>query len=351
MKTPLKILLIQTGFIGDVVLSTSLVKALASHYPKAEIDLVLNPGTVDLLKSDPRIHHIHTLDKRNGIIRKLTSMVKVVHTLRKRQYDLAFSVHVSFTTSLILLLSRSRVRIGYPRQKFTTISVPFPPGYPIYARSLLLLEAITGSEIQAETELYIPNTVILAIKTFISSQGLDTSKLITVAPGSVWATKRWLPEYYSRLLLMLDKAGWQLALIGSASEHSLCETIIKDAGVKTVNCAGSFDLLGSAELIRRSRLLICNDSGTMHIANAVDTPVLVILGPTKTPGFLPYRPHDELAEIEIECRPCGSHGAKKCPQGHFRCMRELKPEQVFALATELLSEISSNAEALLTSSD
>ncbi len=336
MNEPRRIFLIQTAYIGDVVLSTPLPHALRDVYPTAEIDILLIPETEIVYRYSPYIHKILVFDKRKGLPRKLWSFFRLVHHLRTRRYDLALSVHVSYTSSLIMLLSGARIRIGYPRQRFTTVSVRAPRGFPMHQRSLQLLRALTTRRFDLSTEMHIPQQAVEKVDAYTARMGLDVERLVCLAPGSVWATKRWLPEYFAELIRMLVTAGWQCAVLGGKADFTLCSGIVGASQVSAVNAAGEFDLLGSSELIRRSRLLISNDSGPLHIGDAVYTPVLALMGPTSTPGFLPCREHDRIAAIDLYCRPCGKHGHRKCPEGHWRCMRDLKPEAVFSIALEML---------------
>lgn len=336
MNAPKRIFLIQTAFIGDAVLSTPLPRAVKELYPEAELDLVLTPQTEIIYRRNPDISKIYVFQKSSGWWRKLRSLSGIIRALRERRYDVALSVHVSFTSSLIMLLSGAPIRIGYPRQKFATARVSLPSGYPMHKRSLLLLGPLTDRVFDLSTRLYIPPESAASIEAFLKQESLNPEKLVALAPGSIWATKRWPQEFFAELIRGLHNAGWQCVVLGGNSDNDLCAGILKAAQTPAINAAGRFDLITSAELIRRSRLLICNDSGPLHIANAVQTPVLAIMGPTRTPGFLPYREHDRMVEIDLYCRPCGKHGHQKCPEGHWRCMREILPERVLQQALEML---------------
>lgn len=335
MKAPKRIFLIQTAFLGDVILSTNLPRAIKEIYPGAELDLVLIPSTRVIFAHDPHVNRIWIFDKRKPL-KKIISFFHLVHNLRQRRYDLAISLHVSLTSSLIMLLSGAKERLGYPRQRFTTLSIDLPKGVPVVKRGLMLLKALSDKEFDHQTELYIPDETKTQVEDFIRENSLETAKLVGLAPGSVRATKRWLPQYYSQVLKELE--GYQTVLVGGIEDEQLCERIISDAGTQTVNAAGKFDILGSAWLIRNCRLLISNDSAPLHLANAVRTPVLAIFGPTvKRFGFFPFRACDRVLEIDLDCRPCGKHGHRRCPRGHFKCMTQISPERVLQNALEMLN--------------
>lgn len=337
MNTPKRIFLIQTAFFGDVILSTPVVRGIKELYPDAELDLVLIPETEVVYRHNPHIRQIYLFDKRDPV-KRWPSFLKLVHLLRERRYDLAISLHVSFASSLLLRFSGAKERLGNPRQKFTTKTIDLPKGVPIVKRGLLLLKALSDREFDHQTELFIPAEVQSQVDALIKQNSLDPARLVGIAPGSVWATKRWLPRHYSQVLSGLVIQGFQPVLIGGKDDAELCARIIADSQVEAVNAAGQLSLLGSACLIKNCRLLISNDSAPLHLANAVQTPVLAIFGPTvKRFGFFPYREGDRVLEIELDCRPCGKHGHQRCPRGHFGCMTRITPESVLQNALEMLN--------------
>ncbi|MGC9361329.1 MAG: lipopolysaccharide heptosyltransferase II [Candidatus Syntrophosphaera sp.] len=333
---PKRIFLIQTAFLGDVILSTNLPRAIKRIYPEAELDLVLIPSTRAIFAHDLHVNRIWVFDK-GRFPRKVISFFQLVKNLRRRRYGLAISLHVSLTSSLIMLLSGAKERLGYPRQRHTTMSVDLPKGIPVVKRGLLLLKALSDEEFDHQTELFVPPGTQARVENFLAANSLKPEKLVALAPGSVRATKRWLPQYYAQVLKDLEGKGYKTVLVGGKQDKQLCERIIRDAKTRTVNAAGKFDILGSAWLIRNCRLLISNDSAPLHLANAVRTPVLAIFGPTvKRFGFFPFRGCDRVLQIDLDCRPCGKHGHRRCPRGHFKCMALISPEQVVNTALEML---------------
>ena len=158
-----------------------------------------------------------------------------------------------------------------------------------------------------------------------------------MAPGSVWDTKRWSEEYYGQLIKLLSEEGYGIVLIGSKAERPLCERIQPQGN--SINLAGETDFMESAAVLENCELLICNDSGAMHIANAVQTDVVAFFGPTvKSIGYCPYRDEDTVLEIDLDCRPCSSHGGDRCPLGHHNCMKNISVERAFNVIMEKLSK-------------
>jgi heptosyltransferase-2 len=162
----------------------------------------------------------------------------------------------------------------------------------------------------------------------------DTRPLVAIAPGSVWATKRW--PYYAELARELA-ADARLVVVGSDDDRSLAAAIVAAAGPATVDACGALSLLASAELIGRCRLLVTNDSAPQHLASAMGTPTLTIFGPTVPAfGFGPLAPHSIVVESQLDCRPCDKHGPTACPLGHWKCMRDLAAGDVAARVRHLL---------------
>lgn len=319
-----RILIAQTAFLGDIVLTTALIRETRKLFPNAEIDFLTAPRTVNLVKNDPHLREVVVFDKHNH---KYRNFLKLIPELRKKNYDLAIIPHSYLTTNLLVLLAGIKERVGFNRRisRFLlTQRIEYGTGH-VSQRILNLLKAFTNEKLSPETELHYTQQEKEKALKFLP----EGEKIIAIAPGSVWATKRWPLEYFTELSGLLVKSGYQIVLIGSSQENELAEKIIADADIKAVNACGKLSLMESCALIDAVDLLVCNDSAPLHLANAVETPVFAMFGPTvKDFGFYPYRESDHLFEIDLKCRPCGLHGGNKCPLGHHNCMRKITPEIV-----------------------
>ena len=254
--------------------------------------------------------------------------------LKAKRYDLAISPHSSLTTGFLLKVAKIPQRVGFKRlpiRFFLTHKVPVPSyGFTI-EKYLQLLSPFTEEKFSIQTELF-PADEDRKKAARLLQQVDARLPTVAIAPGSVWATKRWPAEYYARLATEL-KDRFNLIFIGSKDERALCQQIMDQAGAKkALNLAGALSILQSAAVIEKCDLMICNDSGALHIANAMQTDVFAIFGPTvREFGFFPFRENDVVFEIpDLYCRPCGKHGHQECPEGHFRCMREIKPSTVIS---------------------
>jgi heptosyltransferase-2 len=167
--------------------------------------------------------------------------------------------------------------------------------------------------------------------------------MVAIAPGSVWNTKRWIQEHFVGLIKILVDEGYSIAVVGGAEDASLCQEIERATGNERVlNAAGRLMLLQSAELLRRCKVVVSNDSAPMHLAGAVGTPVVAIFGATVPQfGFGPTGALDEVVEtLGLPCRPCSIHGGDACPIGTFVCMKQITPGQVLEKVRMIMSRIS-----------
>ena len=334
---PSKILLVQTAFIGDVILITPLVKAIKSIYPNSELDVMVIPQTAGVLANNPNINKLILFDKRKN---KLLSFAKTLVLLKKNKYDLAITPHSSVTTALLLKLANIKIRIGFDRwsaSKYLTHKVPHLENKHKVDKNLALLKLISDQTFPLQTEMFPTEEMNNKANTVLKGLKESGDKLIAIAPGSVWFTKKWPTEYYKKLSELLVNNTYAVVLIGSSDENDICNTVMPNR--KSINLAGKLSLLESAAIISKCDLMVCNDSGALHIANAMQTDVFAFFGPTvQSIGYFPFGKNDFVFEIEMECRPCGSHGGNTCPLKHHSCMRDILPESVIKKVKEKFGE-------------
>ncbi len=334
----MKILVVQTAFIGDAIMATPIFRALHELYPDAKIHALTIPQSAIVFKYNPFVEKIIKFDKKSGIFKKIISIFRLIHLLRREKYDIAISVQHSLTSALLMLLAGIERRIGNARQKYLTDRVQIPKGLHIRQRVLALLTPLSQSTFSDETEVFLSTVENQKAEEIIAKfsnedNTVNKKNKIAIAPGSVWATKRWLPEYFSDLIKLLDEKNIDIYVIGSPQEKEFCQKIIDNSGAeRVVNLAGELNLLESAALIKKMDLLLSNDSSPLHLANGVGTDVFAFFGPTvKRFGCYPYRPNDKMLEVDLDCRPCSKHGTETCPLGHHNCMKLISPERVAEL--------------------
>jgi heptosyltransferase-2 len=324
---PSKILIVQTAFIGDVIIITPLIKAVKELYPTSLIDVMVIPQTAGVLDNNPNINEIVLFDKRKN---KLFSFLKTLQILKTNRYDIAISPHSSVTTALLLKFAKIPMRIGFDRwsaAKYLTHKVPHPDGIHKTKKNLTLLSVLSDKEFANQTELFPSPEMEKKADDLLKKLRDDSKQIIAIAPGSVWNTKKWPTEYYNQLANQLSENNFGVVLIGSKDEKNICDEVLP---VKNgINLADKLSLLESAAVISKCDLMICNDSGALHISNAVKTDLFAFFGPTvQTIGYFPFRENDFVFELEMDCRPCGSHGGKECPLKHHNCMKMILPKEV-----------------------
>ncbi|MGH7657774.1 MAG: glycosyltransferase family 9 protein [Gemmatimonadales bacterium] len=330
-------LLIQTAFLGDVVLTTPLLQVLADR--EGPLDVVTTPGARPLLETHPAVRRVIPYDKR-GEDRGWTGFARMVRQLRRGRYPRAWLPHRSWRSGALAVFAGIGERIGFTDGARTlyTRSVPRPSEGHEVERLLALAEP--GDSPAPPVRIMTTDDDERAAREWLDGHGVRPG-FIAVAPGSIWGTKRW--PYYEELALRLDR---DVVAVGGPDDHGLGDRAAHAAGSRGHNAAGSLSLRASTALIARAAALITNDSAPLHLATAAGTPVIALFGPTIPAfGFGPRGPADEaLGVTGLGCRPCSRHGPQVCPLGHHHCMRHLDPETVEKAAFRVLAATAGRKE-------
>ncbi|MBS1569355.1 MAG: glycosyltransferase family 9 protein [Bacteroidetes bacterium] len=360
-------LIIQTAFLGDAVLATALLEKLHAFHSNAAIDLVVRKGNDGLFKDHPFLRKLYVWDKREG---KIRALLRLIGEIRKRRYDHVINAQRFFSTGLMTAFSGGKETIGYDKnplsflfsrkvkheipdwrvlrgkaagtgvhemdrlnaliEHLTDGKRPLPRLYPSEADRAQVAGLLGPQGPGAETLREQSWAKILReqyTRTPAGSLEEDPaapSTFITVAPASVWFTKQWPAEKWIELIGLLP-TGQRVFLIGAPGDVPLCERIARDAGRGEV-IAGKLSLLGTAALMEGASMNYVNDSAPLHIASAMRAPVTAIFCSTVPAfGFGPLHANGHVVERagSLYCRPCGLHGYKACPEGHFKCAWEI----------------------------
>ena len=333
----MRALVIQTSFLGDTVLTTPLVAYLAA---RGVVDVLVTPASAALLANNPDVRETLVFDKR-GADRGSSGFLRLAGRLRAHAYDVSYLAQGSLRSGALALAARIPQRVGFVTsagRPFYTHRVPAPDNDHHAARLLRLAMWERGAEPSAamlRPQLFPGAPEREAVDALLGEAGWHGEPLIALAPGSVWATKRW--PYYADLAQRLAPDA-RLVVVGAAADAPLAQEITSAAGARVLDATGRLTLLGSAELIGRAAALVTNDSAPQHLASAMGTPTVAVFGPTVPEfGFGPLAPKAVVAgRRELACRPCDRHGPQQCPLRHWRCMREITPEHVAELLHDLL---------------
>ena len=335
----MNILIIQTAFIGDVVLSTPLIEKVRDAYPEGKITYVTTPVGASILRNNPNLEEIIEYDKR-GEHKGVRGLFALGKRLKYKNFDLVICPHRYLRSSLLAWLTGCNSRMGYDNAagKFLfTERVHYDKSKHEVEKLLSFVKGNEGK--RYDIKLYPGRKERENIEKIWKDRKIEGKKVVTIAPGSKWFTKKWPVEYFNDLIEKLGRRDdIVMVLIGGNDELFLN---IRETE-NTVNLIGETNLLEVAEVARRSDIVLTNDSSPIHIASAwPETHIMAIFGATvKELGFFPWSLNSQVIENKgLPCRPCGLHGGKKCPKGHFKCMLELKPEMVLEKIEKKLAEI------------
>jgi heptosyltransferase II len=323
-----KFLVIQTAFIGDVVLATGVIEKLHTYYPDAQIDFLVRKGNETLLDAHPFLHETLVWDKKRH---KLRNLWRLLRKIRHTRYDKVINVQRFAATGFLTAGSGAGETIGFDKNPFSrlfTKRIPHLVGGKAHEidRNQLLIKEFTDAD-PCKPRLYPSTRDEEMIRQY--QQG----SYITVSPASVWFTKQYPKEKWIDFLHKLP-ASHTVYLLGGRADLELCEEIRMTVPVPSLtNLSGRLSFLQSIALMRGAAMNYTNDSAPMHFASAVNAPVTAVYCSTIPAfGFGPLSDRNFIVEIRepLDCRPCGLHGYKACPRGHFNCAHKILDEQLLS---------------------
>jgi heptosyltransferase I len=363
-----KILLIKLSAVGDVVHTIPVLNKLRRRYPKAHLDWLVTPPIAELLRHHPGISNVIEFEREAWStpwrLEPFAAYARLAAKLRANAYDLVIDMHGQFRTAALTLATGARARIGFDRPRASVWSAS-PRKFPEQARKHAWQGAREGSWLAYTHHIAVPTLDIHAVDRYLNvgtilgldkdpadfsfpipqsaksrvdsllrQHGVDRANLVTIAPGTIWETKHWGTDKFAQVARHFTSKGLRVILIGSQRERVICEEVA-DSAPGTVDFAGMTTVSELAALIRRSALSITNDSGPMHLAVALNRPVVSIFGPTDPVWIGPYgRPRAAL-KADLQCSPCYLRKLKHCSYGHT-CMHSVSPLAVIERAESVL---------------
>ncbi len=328
-----RILVTQTGgWVGDMVLLTPALRALKIAYPQSHLALLARPLVADLMAPHPYIDEV-IVDSKGRSLNRLPSFWKSVSEIRRSGFDLAVVLHpTSFRNALIPFLAGIPERIGSNvsgRGILLTRTCADRRGLHEVHRYLRVLELIDIHESSTELEFWHTDTDRHAARQILAAHGLSPKEhLIGVNLGTTWRTKRWSLENFAEVITQVQQRfGARILLTGSTPEIPLGEALAQIAKVDAINLIGKTTLMELGALIESCDLYLTCDSGPMHIAAAVGTPMIALFGPTSPMRHGPYGENHEAIEKPVACRPCYKRKCMRKDLPHL-CMTEIGPNEV-----------------------
>ena len=322
----MNILIIHTAFIGDIVLSTALVSKVKEKYPDSNIYYLTTPLGKEILKNNPKIKEVIVYDKR-GKDKGFGAFISFVRRIRKLKIDVCLTPHRYLRSSILSILSGAKIRVGYDIANLSFVFNKKIKYDKTKHEVEKLLSFIDDDNKRFELEMYPSEKDKIKIDTLLKNLS-ENKKIILIAPGSKWFTKKWPEEYFKILIQNLIKRDDLLIIITGGKEEKEIELNLDS---KVLDLRGEITLLELAELTKRASLVVSNDSAPIHITSAFpNTRIIGIFGPTvKEFGFFPWSKNSKVFEINgLYCRPCAIHGGNSCPEKHFRCMKEITPDLI-----------------------
>jgi heptosyltransferase-2 len=339
-----KILIYNTAFPGDIILTTPLVRAVYSRFPGAYIAFCTTPSGVRLLAGLSYLDRLITYDKHSRD-KGLAGMLRAAMSLRDERFDLVLSVHRSARTAMLLRMASIPERVGFAQSSMASLytrRVDRPRDTHETIRNIGLLAPFGVDPLQAPARPLLPVTGEEANHVF-GILGIDLPRgdgpVVIVAPGSAWGTKRWLAERYGELIdEMVTQLKARVIMVGGTTDRAQAQKVMDACNARVLDMVGMTDLRELCALVRKSDLVITGDSAPMHVAWAFDIPTVAIFGSTVPElGFAPSSERCRVVELKgLECRPCSDHGPNACPLGHFQCMKGVSVEMVFSACREMI---------------
>lgn len=325
-------LLVRFSSIGDVLLTTPLVRALRARHPDAQLVFVTKQAMAPLVADNPHLSRVVTLVPGEPV-RALARRLAALDPTR------GLDLHGSLRSTALRLLVRCPWH-GYSKRKLAR-GVLVSTKLDLYGRRVPVAEryfdAARGLDVQPDggpPEFFLGAAAREQAARWLGERGLDARPLAVLAPGAAHFTKRWPHERWLGLAQRLRTRGYVLVAVGGPEDRAAAEALVP----LVENAAGAFTLQETGAVLARARVAITGDTGVMHMATGVATPVVALFGPTVEQfGFFPYKARATVLERPLDCRPCTPMGGPRCPMGHHRCLRDIGPDEVAAAAEVLVA--------------
>ncbi|MFO7716807.1 glycosyltransferase family 9 protein [Desulfosarcina sp.] len=318
----MRILLVQTSFLGDTILSTPVIAAIKNLFPHAELWMMTTPLSADLVRRDPLLAGVIRMDKRDRDA-GLSGLLRMSRRLKSMAFDRVYSLHRSYRTSLLLWLARIPLRIGcrdakgsffYHRLKARDLTQ-----HDVMRNLSILSGECEIDQAFAQMRLFPPNAT--EVNAELKHALPPVGRYAVLVPGSAWRTKMWHWEGYREVARYLLDRKIGVVILGGASEKAVCDQVARNLDV--VNLAGCGTISEALFVMQHACVVVCNDSMALHMASALKIPTAVIFCAT-SPAF-GYGPWQNRATViekkELPCKPCRRHGSLRCPTGTEACMR------------------------------
>lgn len=342
LKSFKRIAVIQMAFLGDVALAMPLAQVIKNYHPGVQLYFVSTPKAAAISSCVGAIDQIIAYDKR-GARTGLDGIKKTAELMSDLECDCIISCHRSLRSTLLMMFAKPKYSVGFGNSSLSFLyksRVKYEKRIHEIDRNLSLLKGFADyHEIDLsnrKVELDFADEDVIQTLSSVPDGAFKAKRLVAIAPGSIWGTKRWKEHHFINLIRKLKELELDCLLIGSNDDKPICDRIEKDTDA--INLAGILTIPQSMYLLSKCKLLITNDSAPTHFAGLVDCPTITIYGPTSHIfGFSPTSKNSFVAEVEgMDCRPCHIHGLNVCPLKTHACMEDLVPDRILDYVKQIL---------------
>jgi heptosyltransferase-2 len=328
VRTP-NILAVRFSSIGDILLITPLLRAIRLRHREARLTVLTKQLYLPLLSHNPYVDHLIALEPGQSLFR-------VAQEIRANSFTHRLDLHGSMRSRALRALTPGGWST-YPKHRLARMLLirtkrnRYRDRRPVPERYFSAARRLDVSPDGAPPEFFLGPDAEREAGEWLAASGLAPDRpIIAVAPGAAHATKRWPLEHWRALASQIVSGGSSVAIVGGPEDAKLGVLLAGSGHGQMANAAGAFGLQATGALLRRSAAVVSGDTGVMHMATGVGTPVVALYGPTVEPfGFFPYTRRASVLERGLPCRPCSSQGGPRCPLGHHRCMLEIRPDLVY----------------------
>ncbi len=328
-----KILVLRLSSIGDIILTSPMLRVFKASYPDCQLHYVTRREFLPLLENDPHIDRLFAVDTADG-----RSGLRALNLqLSQEHYDAVFDLHNNFRSRILRNGVSTHIHRINKRgfRRLLLLSAHFNTYRRIIAVPDRYIETAARYGIRPDTDgprLYLTEDIRLSARMKLRAAGVDLHTAASgICPGAKHFTKRWPAEHFTELAKRMTADGEQLLIFGGSADGAAAAQIREAAPKRIVDLTGRLSLLETAAAMEHCRIIVANDSGLMHMATAMQRPVVALFGSTvREFGFFPYQSPATVLEVSgLPCRPCTHIGRDHCPKGHFSCLRGISPESVF----------------------
>jgi lipopolysaccharide heptosyltransferase II len=339
---PQKILIIRLSSIGDIILTTPLIRNMKKKFPESTIDFVIKSEFAELLENHPSINNLYQLEK--GIKNK--PLKKIKQQIKNEKYDLIVDLHKNFRSYYLTFRSEAKQIVRYKKfilQRFLLVKFKinlFKKIVPIYERYFLSLNRFNIQNDELGLEIHFNNQIEQKIQNYYKDfLNYENDLIIGIAPGASFATKRWTLDGFQEVVYyFIEHHKTKIILFGNKIDRELIHSAQISNEQKILNSAGKHSISETGVLMNHCDVVLTNDSGLLHLATALKKPVVAIFGSTTEElGFFPSITNNIVVQnSDLKCRPCSHVGRNKCPKDHFKCLKEITSKEVIKAIEKLI---------------